>query len=119
MNSTNIEREIRGYTDVTERDGDGPWRRFFCFPADFVGFAGHFPDRPILPAIVQICMVRLFWNDVFSSVDALDVLSAKFLKPILPDQKIMVCLSEKKAEFFVLGETVSLLRIRPCIFALA
>lgn len=30
----------------------------FLFPADFVGFAGHFPGNPILPAIVQLAVVR-------------------------------------------------------------
>ena len=30
----------------------------FCFPASFSGFAGHFPDRPVLPAIVQLAAIR-------------------------------------------------------------
>lgn len=30
----------------------------FCFPSDFVGFQGHFPGNPILPAIVQTAAVR-------------------------------------------------------------
>ncbi len=30
----------------------------FQFPADFPGFQGHFPGNPILPAIVQLTMVR-------------------------------------------------------------
>ena len=30
----------------------------FVFPAAFPGFAGHFPARPILPAIVQLAAVR-------------------------------------------------------------
>jgi len=29
------------------------------FPASFIGFAGHFPDAPVLPAIVQLAAVRL------------------------------------------------------------
>ena len=30
----------------------------FEFPAGYVGFQGHFPDKPILPAIVQLAAVR-------------------------------------------------------------
>lgn len=29
-------------------------RQDFSFPPEFVGFAGHFPGEPILPAVVQI-----------------------------------------------------------------
>lgn len=31
----------------------------YCLPADFVGFDGHFPDYPIVPAVVQILMAQL------------------------------------------------------------
>lgn len=112
--NTNIEREICRFAYATKRLGDDAWQRFFCFPPDFIGFAGHFPGQPVLPAIVQICMVRLFWSDVVSPVDSLDVISAKFLKPVLPDQEIMVLLSGVNAEFFISGENVSILRIRSC-----
>lgn len=31
----------------------------FAFPADSEVFAGHFPGEPILPAVVQLTLVRL------------------------------------------------------------
>lgn len=30
-----------------------------CCPADFPGFNGHFPDQPVLPAVLQLMAVRL------------------------------------------------------------
>jgi 3-hydroxyacyl-[acyl-carrier-protein] dehydratase len=30
----------------------------FCFPPSFLGFAGHFPDMPVLPAIIQLATIR-------------------------------------------------------------
>lgn len=28
--------------------------RRYCFPDNFIGFSGHFPGYPILPAFVQV-----------------------------------------------------------------
>lgn len=69
------------------------WEQKFCFTPGFVGFAGHFPQKPVLPAIVQIAMIRLLWQNVVGAVDALEVLSAKYMSPILPDECILVRLS--------------------------
>lgn len=30
----------------------------FVFPDSFPGFAGHFPEQPVLPAIIQLAAVR-------------------------------------------------------------
>jgi len=31
----------------------------FIFPPDFPPFTGHFPDQPVLPAVVQLAAVRV------------------------------------------------------------
>ena len=30
----------------------------FCFPPSFQGFAGHFPNMPVVPAIIQMAAIR-------------------------------------------------------------
>lgn len=30
----------------------------FCFPPSFLGFFGHFPNMPVLPAIIQLAAIR-------------------------------------------------------------
>ena len=42
-----------------ERRADGSIRQRYVFNADFPGFSGHFPGRPILPAVVQIMATTL------------------------------------------------------------
>jgi 3-hydroxyacyl-[acyl-carrier-protein] dehydratase len=38
-----------------------------CCPADFPGFAGHFPDQPVLPAVLQLLAVRLLAESLLES----------------------------------------------------
>lgn len=65
----------------------------FCFPPEFVGFAGHFPDQPILPAVVQIGMGMLLAQALLhESEDALvlgSVGKAKFVRIIEPGQRVV------------------------------
>lgn len=51
---------LAGYlTDLRlARETDTATARLCC-PANFPGFAGHFPDQPVLPAVLQLLAVRL------------------------------------------------------------
>lgn len=87
MKSTELAAAIRAAacTPVEALDGDGIGRGY-RFTADFIGFGGHFPGAPILPAIAQVEMGRLLaeeWLD--SPLRLLAVDHAKFLKPVHPD----------------------------------
>ena len=74
----------QGY-ELTFHPGDG-----------FLGFRGHFPGHPILPAFVQLlmgeCAVRLHSARAWS---LRRVERGKFLKPIGPNQPVTVCWQEQ------------------------
>ena len=63
---------------------------------DFLGFRGHFPGHPILPAFVQLlmaeCAVRLHSAHAGS---LRRVERGKFLKPLGPNQPVTVCWQEQ------------------------
>ena len=87
------------------------------FDADFSGFSGHFPGRPLLPAVVQVMAALQVasgaWSDM--TVEAVSVEKAKFLLPVVPGEEVEIrcermparpgpCVS---ARLFVRGEVVS------------
>lgn len=66
----------------------------FVFPADYVGFAGHFPEMPILPAIVQLAAVRwLAECAVGKKLAPLRYEKTKFKGMIGPDERVTVSIA--------------------------
>lgn len=63
----------------------------YCFGDTFVGFAGHFPGHPILPAIVEILtVVSLVSEHTGCRQQLIAVEDARFLHPVQPNQEILV-----------------------------
>lgn len=81
-----------------EEDGDGQRAAFgeYCFPADFPGFAGHFPGSPLLPGVLQLAAARhgasrlLGYSPVLSTLDKI-----KFKGMILPGDQVFLALDFK------------------------
>ena len=72
-------------------DDSGSMQGRYLFPADFVGFSGHFPGHPILPAIVEILIVVVLVGERSGCPQRLvAVEDAKFLAPVSPEQEILV-----------------------------
>jgi 3-hydroxyacyl-[acyl-carrier-protein] dehydratase len=65
----------------------------FCFSSDFVGFSGHFPDYPILPAVLQVLLAQLVAEAIVGRpLQVVSLSRAKFVRQMRPDEKIDVAL---------------------------
>ena len=63
----------------------------FCFQSDFIGFSGHFPGYPILPALVQMLTgLTLAEEQKGRPLKLGTVVKAKFLSEIRPGHEILV-----------------------------
>jgi 3-hydroxyacyl-[acyl-carrier-protein] dehydratase len=74
----------------------GTINRRYCFKRDFIGFSGHFPGHPILPAFVQV-LTALTLVEVQGGypLELASVENAKFHIELGPDQEINVECEEK------------------------
>jgi len=78
---------------------DGPAIFEFCFPANDPVFAGHFPNRPLLPGIFQLEMARAAAELVLNCPLAVrEISKAKFQRPILPDEIVRLELKLSETE---------------------
>ena len=83
-----------------ETPGQGEVMRHFRFTHDFIGFSGHFPEAPILPAFVQIMTAHALYEKLDRNVlELAAVENAKFLIPLGPRQIMEVlCKSDWNVE---------------------
>ncbi len=81
----------------------GAVMQHFRFTHDFMGFSGHFPGSPILPAFVQIMTAQALCEKAEQSVLELTAVeNAKFLLPLRPRQIMeLLCKSDRDADRLV------------------
>jgi len=96
-----------------EAGADGASSLTFRFAAGDATFAGHFPDRPILPGVFQIEIARFAAEKVLARpVSVKEIVKAKFLRPIIPEETVRVELKSSvkadnmhiRAGFSVMGQ---------------
>lgn len=74
-------------TQKTERG----WEKTYVFLADFLGFQGHFPENPILPAVIQIMLAReAVAEQMGQEFDVIKLSRAKYMKVITPGIPVTV-----------------------------
>lgn len=69
------------------------------FGEDFVGFDGHFPGHPVLPAFIQILSTQCALQQRTGQAWSLRrVKRAKFMKTVTPNQRVILTWKEKDME---------------------
>jgi 3-hydroxyacyl-[acyl-carrier-protein] dehydratase len=93
----NIRAEIEnaaldgGEVHTSKIEESGNVRRSFSFPPEFTGFAGHFPGKPILPAMLQTMTAQMLAEEALPEGAAFSgVKRAKFVHQIGPDTEVEV-----------------------------
>jgi 3-hydroxymyristoyl/3-hydroxydecanoyl-(acyl carrier protein) dehydratase len=67
----------------------------FAFPAGFIGFQGHFPQKKVLPGVCQIqCVITLLEKGSEKAVFLKEVVLAKYFTPVFPDEKVTCVISD-------------------------
>jgi 3-hydroxyacyl-[acyl-carrier-protein] dehydratase len=79
------------------KDQDSVVARRYCFKPDFIGFRGHFPGYPILPAFIQILTaITLVESHKNCLLDLASVEKAKFHLPLHPNLEIEVICTQRQ-----------------------
>jgi 3-hydroxyacyl-[acyl-carrier-protein] dehydratase len=80
-------------SDLEQAD-DGTLTARFVFPAEFLGFQGHFPGAPVLPAVCEIqgavAMLEA-WEK--RRVGLREIILAKFSAPVTCDEEVVYACS--------------------------
>jgi 3-hydroxyacyl-[acyl-carrier-protein] dehydratase len=62
-----------------------------CCPADFPAFAGHFPGQPVLPAVLQLLVVRMLAGDLLQMpLEPVATGKMKFKGMIGPGERVVI-----------------------------
>jgi len=88
-----IAAAARGPVELLEA---GVWSQEFSFAPDFLGFSGHFPGYPVVPAVVQVLTAQMLAEAATGRPLRLAVLdNAKFLIQLHPEDVITVRCRQK------------------------
>ena len=94
-------------TDRREDGGEASVRLGLFVPPDLFWIEGHFPEQPILAAVVQVREAALHARECWPDLGSLsNVKRAKFRKPILPADAVRLQLRRRAGSLLVTFEFV-------------
>jgi len=95
----NMNDEIRACSVMSVNETERGWETSYVFPVTFTGFQGHFPQNPILPAIIQLMTAReSIIKQMGRDLLIIKVTRAKFQKIITPDIPVTVTWTLREQE---------------------
>ena len=69
---------------------------------DFPAFKGHFEGHPVLPAICQMSLCADAAGRLLGrAVELAQISRAKFIKPVVPNRRLEVRLTQRQADTFL------------------
>jgi 3-hydroxymyristoyl/3-hydroxydecanoyl-(acyl carrier protein) dehydratase len=90
-----LKQEIRSAMQSIEELGELKTCALFNFPKKFIGFKGHFPNKPILPGVCKIQAALLILEERrHKSVRLAEIILAKFFAPATFNQELIFNLEE-------------------------
>ena len=86
-----IDAIVKSELGTAKQDDPAEITGRFCFKREFIGFSGHFPGYPLLPAVIQLLIAQLLVERQRGcGIKVTSIEKAKFLSEIKPDDRITV-----------------------------
>ena len=92
-----IQQIKRCMSELTQTSG-GKITARFTFPPEFIGFQGHFHDKPVLPGVCKIQAVMVILREKNKKkVHLQEIVFAKFLSPVSCGEELVIeCFEQDK-----------------------
>ena len=89
-------RSIKESMSNLTQNSEGSLTADFTFSKGFLGFNGHFPNKPIVPGVCKIQAAMLMFEEAKKKSFTLkEIVLAKFFSPVSCDEKVTFTIKEE------------------------
>ena len=90
-----LRQEIKSSMQAIEQISDFKTAARFCFAKKFIGFKGHFPNKPVLPGVCKIqAALQILEERKRKDVRLAEIILAKFFAPVTFNQEVIFNVEE-------------------------